>query len=102
MREPPHLLDVVCPCCQATLRVDPQTSSVITFKEKEMPRPVEDLHEAVAKLKGEEARRDEVFRKSLQAQKTHQQVLDRKFEELLKQAKASPDKGPRTKDIDLD
>ncbi len=34
-------------------------------------------------------------------QKTRQSVLDKKFEELLKQAKASPDTGPQKRDIDL-
>ena len=97
-----RLLEIQCPCCQASLKIDPNTEAVIIFKEKEKPKPIEDLKEAVAKLKGEEARRDEVFRKSVAEQKTHQQVLNRKFDELLKQAKAEPDSGPRIKDIDLD
>ncbi|MGH9674609.1 MAG: hypothetical protein ACRD44_15630 [Bryobacteraceae bacterium] len=97
-----QLLEIECPCCQATLKIDPQTRAVITYKEKEKPKPVEDLRAAVEKLKGEEARRDEVFRKSMADQKTYQQVLDRKFDELLKQAKSNPDVKPPAKDIDLD
>jgi len=96
-----ELFDVQCPCCEASLRIDPQTKAVLSHKAKEQPRPVEDFQAAVAKLKGEEARRDEVFRKQMEQQRTHQQVLDRKFDELLKQAKSSPDTGPRKKDIDL-
>jgi len=87
---------------KAELKIDPVTRAVISFVEKEKPRPVEDLSAAVARLKGESARREDVFRKQLAEQKTHQQVLDRKFEELLKQAKEEPDLRPPTKDIDLD
>jgi hypothetical protein len=98
----PQLLPVVCPCCEAQLKVDPETAAVISHKEKEKPKPVEDLAAAVQKLKGEEARRDEIFRKNLAEQKTRQEVLNKKFDELFKQAKENPDMQPRQKDIDLD
>jgi len=97
-----QLFEVQCPCCEATLKIDPRTRAVISHVEKEKPRPIEDLGKAVAKLKGESARRDQLFRKQLAEQKTHQDVLDRKFDELLKQAKENPDLTPPPKDIDLD
>jgi hypothetical protein len=84
------------------MKVDPGTKAVISHQEKEQPRTVEDLSSAVERLKGESARREQVFQKQVAEQKTHQQVLDRKFEELLKQAKEGPVTPPRTKDIDLD
>ena len=96
------LIDVDCPCCEAKLRIDPATQAVISFVEKEKPRAVEDLTAAVQKLKGEAARRDQLFNKQVEEQKSHQQVLDRKFDELLQQAKDAPDITPPTKDIDLD
>jgi hypothetical protein len=95
------LVEVICPCCEATLRIDPATAAVITHKEKVKPHPVEDLAAAVQKLKGEEARREEVFQKQMADQKNRQEVLNRKFDELFKQAKEDPDMKPRTKDIDL-
>jgi predicted nuclease with TOPRIM domain len=96
-----NLIEVACPCCEATLRIDPATSAVITHKEKVKPHPVEDLQAAVQKLKGEEARREEVFQKQMAEQKNRQAVLNKKFDELFKQAKEDPDMQPRTKDIDL-
>jgi hypothetical protein len=96
------LIELECPCCQATLRIDPVTQAVISHVEKERPRPVEDLSAAVQKLKGESARREELFKKQMAEQRSHQQVLDRKFDELLKQAKDTPDVTPPQKDIDLD
>ena len=97
-----ELFEVQCPCCGAALKLDAETRAVISHKAKEKPPPIEDLSAAVARLKGEPARRDEVFRKSLEEQKTHHKVLDKKFEELLRKAKESPDLTPPRKDIDLD
>lgn len=102
MSEATKLIEVECPCCEALLRVDPATEAVISHVAKEKPREVEDLTTAVQKLKGESARREQVFQKQMAEQKTHQQVLDRKFDELLKQAKSEPVAPPPTKDIDLD
>ena len=84
------------------LKIDPVTEAVISYKEKEKPKAIEDIAAAVQKLKGEAARREEAFQKSFAAEKVHADVLSKKFDELLKQAKESPDSGPRKKDIDLD
>jgi hypothetical protein len=56
----------------------------------------------VQKLKGEEQRRDQVFRKQFEAEKSHGKVLEKKFDELLKQAKSEPIGKPGPRDIDLD
>jgi hypothetical protein len=96
------IFEVECPCCQAALKVDPETRAVISYKAPEKPRTVEDLADAVGRVKGEAARREEAFRKSVEAEKKSKQVLDRKFDELLKQAKESPDVTPPKRDIDLD
>jgi hypothetical protein len=96
------MFDVECPCCQAILKVDPATRAVIAHTVPEKPKPIEDLAAEVAKLKGEGARREEVFRKQFEAEKTHGEVLEKKFDELFKRAKENPDKGPPVRDIDLD
>lgn len=98
----PALLEVTCPCCEATLKIDPKTGSVITHKEKPKPAPIEDLNAAVARLKDEEAARDEKFRKSFESEKNRKDVLNKKFDELFKQAKEDPDMEPRRKEIDWD
>jgi hypothetical protein len=68
----------------------------------EKPRPIEDLAAEVAKLKGEGARREELFQKQFAAEKTHGKVLEKKFDELFKRAKEKPDLKPPVRDIDLD
>ena len=96
------LIEVQCPCCDATLKIDAETGAVIAHKVKEKPPAIEDLAAEVQRLKGEPGRRDEVFRKSVEAQKSHAKVLEKKFDELFKQAKENPDLTPPVRDIDLD
>jgi hypothetical protein len=96
------LFDVTCPCCQAKLRIDPEMEAVISHEEPVKAAPIEDLASAVAKLKGEAGRRDEVFQKHFAAEKNQGQLLNRKFDELLKQAKANPEFGKKPRDMDLD
>ena len=97
-----ELIEIRCPCCEATLQVDPELRAVISHEEHHKPAPIEDLQAAVQKLKGEEARRSEVFDKSFEDHKSHQKVLERKFDELLKQAKETPDKLTPKRPFDFD
>ena len=96
------MLEIECPCCQAVLKIDVETRAVISHKAPEKPRVVEDLAAAVARLKGEGARREEVFRKQFEAEKTHGKVLEKKFDELFKQAKENPDLPPPKREFDFD
>ena len=96
------LWDVKCPCCEAVLKIDSETRAVIAHKVPDKPKPIEDLASEVAKLKGAAGRREEVFQKSFEAEKVHGKVLEKKFDELFKQAKENPDKTPPKRDIDLD
>lgn len=96
------LFEVVCPCCQATLKIDPKTESVISHKAHEKPRTVEDIDAAMNLFRGEASRREQAFQKSVEAHRKSKEVLSRKFDELLKQAKESPETPPPQRDIDLD
>jgi len=95
------MFEVECPCCQAILKIDPETRTVIAHTVPEKPKTIEDLAAEVAKLKGEGARREQLFQKSFEAEKQHGQVLQKKFDELFKRAKENPDLKPPTRDIDL-
>ncbi len=96
------LIEVRCPCCEATLQIDPELQAVISYKEPEKPRTLEDISAGVQKLRGEEARRGEVFQKSFDDHKSHQKVLERKFDELLKQAKENPNAPKPKNPFDFD
>jgi hypothetical protein len=96
-------IEVECPCCRSMLKIDVQSGAVLLHKEPEKPKPIEDIGAAVRGLKEQANRREEVFQKSLADQKTRQSVLDKKFDELFKQAKESPaDERPLRPDFDLD
>lgn len=96
-----RMFDVVCPCCQAALKIDSQTRAVITFKAPEKPRTLADIESGLEKLKGEAQRREDAFQKSFQAEKNAAEVRARKFDELFKKAKEEPLEKP-TRDFDLD
>ena len=96
-----ELFEVSCPCCQSTLQIDGELRVVIAHTEPVKKPAIEDLAAEVEKLKGAAGRREEAFQKSFAAEKNQGQVLNRKFDELLKQAKANPDFGKKPRDIDL-
>lgn len=102
MSEGPKLtIEVICPCCQARLTVDPELGAVLRHEPPPKAETVTDLKTAVEELKGEAGRREARFKESMEAEKEKSTLLDRKFKELLKKAKHEPVARP-TRDIDLD
>lgn len=97
-----ELITVTCPCCQAELHIDPETGAVIRHKEAVKPPTFADFETAVQRMKGEAGRREDVFQKSVEQHKVHQDVLSKKFDEMLKIAKENPDEPPPKRDIDFD
>ena len=95
------LFEVQCPCCQATLKIDPETRAIIAHTVPVKPKLIDDLAAEVEKLKGEGYRREQLFQKNFAAEKSHGKVLEKKFDELFKRAKENPDEKPPTRDIDL-
>jgi hypothetical protein len=96
------LIVVSCPCCQAELHIDPQTQAVIRHKEHEKPRTMADIEAAVQHYRGSADRREDAFKKSVEAHKSHHDVLSKKFDEMLRIAKENPDEPPPKRDIDFD
>lgn len=94
-------IQVVCPCCSATLTIDPSLPAVLDHKLPPKPQLVAQLKDATKHLQEEATRRDEKYQQILEAEKNKGKVLDRKFQELLKKAKEEPITKP-IKDIDLD
>ena len=101
-KETAGLFTVKCPCCEAELQIDPVTRAIISHKEHEKPRSVADIEAAMVRFKGEAERREDAFQRSVSEHKQHKAVLDRKFDELLRQARENPDAPPPKRDIDWD
>ena len=97
-----RLFEVKCPCCGSTLQIDPETEVIIHHQEPEKKLAIEDLHAAVQQLKGEADRRNEVFEKSFASHLTGEKVREKKFEELLRQAKEDKSGAPPKRPFDLD
>ena len=92
--------DVACPCCSATLVVDVNLRRVVRHEEPSRgDRP--ELSQADRILADEAARREALFARSVQAERTRDDDLSKRFEEALRQAGNEPITKP-TRDFDLD
>lgn len=96
------LFEVKCPCCGAMLKIDGELQVIIQHQEPEKKPLIEDLHVAVQQLKGEADRRNDIFEKSFASHFSSEKVRERKFEELLKQAKEDKSGAPPKRPFDLD
>ncbi len=96
------IFEVKCPCCEAVLRIDTEMQLVTQHQAVEKKPLIEDLQSAVAQLKGEAARRNDAFEKSFASHVSGDKLRDKKFEELLRQAKEKPDQAPPKRPFDLD
>lgn len=84
------------------LQIDMELGLVLNHQEPEKKPLIEDLQSAVQNLKGEAARRNDVFEKSFASHLTGEKLRERKFEELLKQAKQDTSDRPPRRPFDLD
>src|SRR5512142_826311 len=94
-------IHVTCPCCSATLTIDPILAAVLDHKLSPKPQLIAELKDAVRLVKDEANRRDEKYQQIAEAEKNESKVLEAKFQELFKKAKEEPITKP-IKDIDLD
>jgi len=93
-------VEIVCPCCQATLVVDVNLRRVVSHHEPERADKPE-LNDAQRILSEAAARREALFQQSVETEKTKGDALAKRFEEALRQARQEPVTKP-TRDFDLD
>jgi hypothetical protein len=93
-------LEVTCPCCQTTLVIDTNLGRIVSHKEPERGDKPE-LDNAQHILAEQAARREAMFQQSVDAEKTRGDVLSKRFEEALRQAKDEPVTKPM-RDFDLE
>ena len=92
--------EVDCPCCSAKLTVDRVLGVVLAHLAPVRP-PSVDLDDTARLLREHEDSVEAKFRKSVEAERTKEDVLARKFAEGLKKAKDGPVEKP-IRDFDLD
>lgn len=93
-------LDLTCPCCGATMVIDINLGRIVSHREPARGQTPE-LEQAARILAEQTARREALFEQSVQAERTREDDLSRRFEEALKQAHKEPITKP-TRDFDLD
>lgn len=96
------LVEIACPCCHALLKIDPQLSAVIAHEPPPKAASDVDLDDTARMLREQETRREDKFRKSVEAEKNKEDLFDRLFEENLKKAKEAPAGEKPIRDFDLD
>ncbi|MCY4026403.1 MAG: hypothetical protein OXH75_08830 [Acidobacteria bacterium] len=93
-------IEVTCPCCEATLVVDANLRRVVSH-EAPAREDLPELGEARKLLDEAAARREAVFRQSVADERSRGDVLSRRFDEALRQAREEPVVKP-LRDFDLD
>ncbi len=94
-------LNVVCPCCQAKLVVDPVFGAVLSHEASVKPGPHVDLTKAGNILNEQQRQREDKFADSWFKESNKEDILAKKFEEAMKKAKDAP-AGKPIRDFDLD
>ena len=84
----PEALDVTCPCCEALLKVDPETGAVVWVDKKKAPP--KDFDDLVSRVGRSKSTIDEKFARSVQQTRRSSEILDRKFEEARRRAEQDP------------
>lgn len=91
-----------CPCCGAKLEIDGEAGIILTHQEPVRKSKPTDLRKAVQELDKEAEARDERFRKEMEAQRGHEDELDKKFASLLKKEEGKTPTKPDWRDVDFD
>jgi hypothetical protein len=94
-------IDIVCPCCHSTLKIDSELAVVLSHTAQQKAGPDVDLTDSARILAEQARKREDKFRESWESEKIKDDVLTRKFEEGLKKAQSEPVKKP-VRDFDLD
>ena len=84
----PEALDVTCPCCEALLKVDPETGSVVWADKKKVPP--KDFDDLVSRVQSQKSVLDQKFARSVQHTRRSSEILEKKFEEARRKAASEP------------
>src|ERR1700742_5208102 len=95
-------IEVACPECGATLKIDEATRAVIAHTPAPRTRTFEDFETAATAMREQDERKESIFRQAVDAEKNKNDVLEKKFAEALRKAKESPYAGKPLRDFDLD
>jgi predicted amidophosphoribosyltransferase len=90
---------IICPCCEAALKIDAQTGALLSHEEKS--KPLASFDEMVKGLDKQKQMREQIFSQELSSMKDRDRILAEKFEEAMKRADKDKDK-PYRNPLDMD
>ena len=90
---------LICPCCEATIRVDANTGAILSHEEKK--KALGSFEDLKGDLDKQKELRDQLFNQEMSSQKDRERILEEKFQEAKKKAEGEPDK-PFINPLDLD
>lgn len=73
-------LEIVCPCCQATLTIEAKTGMILHTRGKKSAYSFED---ALQKVKKRKEMADDLFQKAVSDEKRRKDSLEEKFKQAL-------------------
>jgi len=91
--------EIICPCCEALIVIDPLNGEVLLHKAKET-KSTQSLESMVSNLETQKSEMEKRFEKQMESQKDRARILEEKFKEAVKRADKS-DK-PLINPMDLD
>ncbi len=91
--------EIVCPCCEALIVIDPLKGEILLHKAKET-KSTQSLESMVSNLETQKSEMEKRFEKQMESQKDRARILEEKFKEAVKRADKS-DK-PLINPMDLD
>jgi hypothetical protein len=94
-------IELDCPCCGARLKIDVSLGKVIWHGQPHRKTEAPDIDHSAQLLEREKARREAMFRKSAEDERSKSRLLEKKFQEALKRSKDEPIVRP-SRDFDLD
>src|ERR1700690_2635292 len=100
-KRPLDTFEAECPCCRAKLTLDREIGVVLAHTPPPRPPSSVDLDDTARMLRAHDDAVEAKFRASVEAEKSKEDVVARKFAEGLKKAKDSPVQKP-LRDFDLD
>ncbi|TAM81818.1 MAG: hypothetical protein EPN47_10420 [Acidobacteria bacterium] len=94
-------IELECPCCGAPLKIDVSLGKAIWHGQPTSKAVAPDIDHSAQLLEKERARREALFQKSTEDEKSKSQLLEKKFQEALKRSQDEPIVRP-PRDFDLD
>ena len=92
-------INVICPCCEATLTIDAQTGALLAHDEK--AKKLSSFEDLKSELGKQKELREQLFAQEMSSQKDRERLLEEKFQEALKRADTEKDV-PFRNPLDLD